>query len=120
MLCDSNIICFVLFKWALLLCFIKMSGRSFAVSGKPHKRFVCILNLIYVVSIINSLNVFVLAAGSMSGARETVAKAVTLECMRGAVRQNRACFLYAFRQARQHTCAAMRYVKVDAVESNME
>ena len=33
----------------------------------------------------------------MSGARETVAKAVTLECMRGAVRQHRACFLYAFR-----------------------
>lgn len=35
-------------------------------------------------------------SGSMSGARETVAKAVTLECMRGAVRQKRACFLYAF------------------------
>ncbi|KAL3158055.1 hypothetical protein ABBQ32_011665 [Trebouxia sp. C0010 RCD-2024] len=35
-------------------------------------------------------------SGSMSGARETVAKAVTLECMRGAVRQHRACFLYAF------------------------
>ena len=35
----------------------------------------------------------------MSGARETVAKAVTLECMRGAVRQRRACFLYAFRSA---------------------
>lgn len=33
----------------------------------------------------------------MAGARETVAKAVTLECMRGAVRQNRACYLYAFR-----------------------
>ncbi|KAA6415263.1 MAG: hypothetical protein FRX49_13645 [Trebouxia sp. A1-2] len=32
-------------------------------------------------------------SGSMSGARETVAKAVTLECMRGAVRQKRACFL---------------------------
>lgn len=30
------------------------------------------------------------------GARETVAKAVTLECMRGAYRQKRACFLYAF------------------------
>lgn len=35
-------------------------------------------------------------SGSMCGARETVAKAVTLECMRGAVRQQRACFLYAF------------------------
>ncbi len=56
------------------------------------------------------------AAGSMSGARETVAKAVTLECMRGAVRQKRACFLYAFRQARQHACAAKRFVKIGAVE----
>ena len=32
----------------------------------------------------------------MSGAPETVAKAVTLECMRSAHRQNRACYLYAF------------------------
>jgi hypothetical protein len=36
------------------------------------------------------------AAGSMQGARETVAKAVAVECMRGAHRQGRACFLYAF------------------------
>ena len=43
-------------------------------------------------------------AGSMSGARETVAKAVTLECMRGAVRQQRACFLYAFRSV---TCTSL-------------
>lgn len=35
-------------------------------------------------------------AGSMAGAPETVAKAVTLECMRSAHRQNRACYLYAF------------------------
>ena len=35
-------------------------------------------------------------SGSMSGARETVAKALALECLRGAVRQRRACFLYAF------------------------
>lgn len=56
----------------------------------------------------------------MSGARETVAKAVTLECMRGAVRQKRACFLYAFRHVHQHTCAAVRLVKVDAVELNMD
>ncbi|DBA84260.1 TPA: hypothetical protein ACH3X2_006318 [Trebouxia sp. C0005] len=59
-------------------------------------------------------------SGSMSGARETVAKAVTLECMRGAVRQKRACFLYAFRHVHQHTCAAVRLVKVDAVELNMD
>ena len=32
----------------------------------------------------------------MAGAPETVAKAVTLECMRSAHRQNRACYLYAF------------------------
>ena len=56
----------------------------------------------------------------MSGARETVAKAVTLECMRGAVRQKRACFLYAFRQVHQHTCTVMRCVKANAVESNKE
>jgi len=56
----------------------------------------------------------------MSGARETVAKAVTLECMRGAVRQKRACFLYAFRQVRQHTCTAMHHVNVHAVESKRE
>lgn len=36
-------------------------------------------------------------AGSMYGARETVAKAVALECMRGAHRQQRKCYLYAFR-----------------------
>ncbi|CAL8461911.1 g1442 [Coccomyxa elongata] len=35
-------------------------------------------------------------SGSMAGARETVAKAVALECMRGAHRQQRACYLYAF------------------------
>ena len=32
----------------------------------------------------------------MHGARETVAKALTLECMRGAHRQQRKCFVYAF------------------------
>ena len=37
--------------------------------------------------------------GSMYGARETVAKAVALECMRGAHRQQRKCYLYAFRWA---------------------
>lgn len=36
-------------------------------------------------------------AGSMYGAREVVAKAVVLECMRGAHRQQRRCYLYAFR-----------------------
>eukprot|EP01025_Chloroclados_australasicus_P035095 TRINITY_DN3582_c1_g1_i7.p1 TRINITY_DN3582_c1_g1~~TRINITY_DN3582_c1_g1_i7.p1 ORF type:complete len:684 (-),score=104.20 TRINITY_DN3582_c1_g1_i7:184-2196(-) len=35
-------------------------------------------------------------SGSMAGARETVAKAITLECMRGAYRQKRQCYLYAF------------------------
>eukprot|EP00891_Asterochloris_glomerata_P001609 jgi/Astpho2/1609/e_gw1.00028.9.1_t len=35
-------------------------------------------------------------SGSMAGARETVAKAVALECMRGAHRQERQCYLYAF------------------------
>ena len=34
----------------------------------------------------------------MMGARETVAKAVALECLRGALRQDRKCYLYAFRQ----------------------
>jgi hypothetical protein len=32
----------------------------------------------------------------MRGAREVVAKALALECMRGAHRQQRACYLYAF------------------------
>lgn len=35
-------------------------------------------------------------SGSMRGAREVVAKALALECMRGAHRQQRACYLYAF------------------------
>ncbi|GLI68508.1 hypothetical protein VaNZ11_012952 [Volvox africanus] len=35
-------------------------------------------------------------SGSMRGARETVAKALALECLRGAHRQRRACYLYAF------------------------
>lgn len=35
-------------------------------------------------------------SGSMAGARETVAKAVALECARAARRSGRACFLYAF------------------------
>lgn len=34
--------------------------------------------------------------GSMYGAREVVAKALTLECMRGAHRQQRQCYVYAF------------------------
>lgn len=38
----------------------------------------------------------------MYGPREVVAKAVALECMRGAHRQQRRCYLYAFR------CAAGR------------
>jgi uncharacterized protein with von Willebrand factor type A (vWA) domain len=32
----------------------------------------------------------------MRGPRETVAKALALECMRGAHRQQRKCYLYAF------------------------
>ena len=32
----------------------------------------------------------------MCGGPETVAKAVTLECMRSAHRQGRACYMYAF------------------------
>lgn len=35
-------------------------------------------------------------SASMQGARETVAKAVVLECLRGANRQHRLCYLYAF------------------------
>ena len=35
-------------------------------------------------------------SGSMRGARETVAKALALECLRGAHRQRRQCYLYAF------------------------
>ena len=35
-------------------------------------------------------------SGSMRGGRETVAKALALECMRGAHRQQRKCYLYAF------------------------
>ena len=38
-------------------------------------------------------------SGSMMGAREVVAKAVVLECMRGAHTQDRKCFVYAFRCA---------------------
>jgi uncharacterized protein with von Willebrand factor type A (vWA) domain len=36
-------------------------------------------------------------SGSMSGAREVIAKAIVLECMRGAHTQGRRCFVYAFR-----------------------
>ena len=39
-------------------------------------------------------------SGSMYGAREVVAKAVVLECMRGAHRQERKCYVYAFRCGR--------------------
>jgi uncharacterized protein with von Willebrand factor type A (vWA) domain len=35
-------------------------------------------------------------SGSMRGAREVVAKALALECLRGAHRQRRRCYLYAF------------------------
>lgn len=35
-------------------------------------------------------------SGSMRGAREVVAKALALECLRGAHRQQRPCYLYAF------------------------
>lgn len=35
-------------------------------------------------------------SGSMRGARETVAKALTLECMRAAKAQERGCYVYAF------------------------
>jgi uncharacterized protein with von Willebrand factor type A (vWA) domain len=35
-------------------------------------------------------------SGSMMGARETVAKAMTLECLRQAHAQKRACYVYAF------------------------
>ena len=35
-------------------------------------------------------------SGSMMGTRETIAKAVTLECLRGATLQKRKCYLYAF------------------------
>lgn len=43
-------------------------------------------------------------SGSMYGAREVVAKAVVLECMRGAHRQDRKCFVYAFRCAPAALC----------------
>ena len=35
-------------------------------------------------------------SASMLGARETVAKSLTLECMRGAIRQQRKCLVFAF------------------------
>eukprot|EP00878_Enallax_costatus_P038542 GHUV01043851.1.p1 GENE.GHUV01043851.1~~GHUV01043851.1.p1 ORF type:complete len:122 (-),score=8.67 GHUV01043851.1:42-407(-) len=35
-------------------------------------------------------------SGSMRGARETVAKALTLECMRAAKEQERDCYVFAF------------------------
>ena len=35
-------------------------------------------------------------SGSMMGAREVVAKAVAVACIRAAVHQGRKCFLYAF------------------------
>lgn len=35
-------------------------------------------------------------AGSMRGARETVAKALALECMRAAKAQERGCYVFAF------------------------
>lgn len=35
-------------------------------------------------------------SASMMGPRETVAKSLTLECMRGAIRQQRRCLVYAF------------------------
>jgi len=42
-------------------------------------------------------------SGSMRGAREVVAKALALECMRGAHRQQRPCYLYAFSGPGQST-----------------
>ena len=48
-------------------------------------------------TVCKALSSSVRCAGSMAGARETVAKAVALECMRGAHRQQRQCYLYAFR-----------------------
>lgn len=38
-------------------------------------------------------------SGSMRGPREVVAKALVLECMRGAHAQDRKCYVYAFRCA---------------------
>lgn len=35
-------------------------------------------------------------SGSMRGARETVAKALALECMRAAKEQERDCYVFAF------------------------
>jgi uncharacterized protein with von Willebrand factor type A (vWA) domain len=35
-------------------------------------------------------------SGSMRGARETVAKALSLECMRAAKAQDRGCYVFAF------------------------
>lgn len=35
-------------------------------------------------------------SGSMRGPRETVAKALALECMRAAKEQERSCYVYAF------------------------
>ena len=37
-----------------------------------------------------------MGAGSMRGPRETVAKALALECMRAAKAQERGCFVFAF------------------------
>ena len=50
-------------------------------------------------------------SGSMRGARETVAKALSLECMRAAKAQDRGCYVFAFAGPQEvDTFAALQHV----------
>lgn len=56
------------------------------------------------------------SAGSMRGPRETVAKALALECMRAAKAQERGCYVFAFSGPQEvafhTTCAVMCQVSI--------
>jgi len=58
-------------------------------------------------------------SGSMKGARETVAKALALECLRGAHRQRRPCYLYAFSGPSEVQELELK-VDVDALDALLE
>ena len=47
-------------------------------------------------------------SGSMRGAREVVAKALALECMRAAKAQERGCFVFAFAGPQEVPCVHTR------------
>ena len=62
----------------------------------------CIISRLWSAAILSNKTLNVCGGGShLQGARELVAKALALECLRGAHRQRRACYLYAFSGPRE-------------------